>query len=240
MPEAPSTKPVTVYLVDKPGAAQSILSVGQVGVARSTPDYFPLTIMNAILGGQFSSRINLNLREAKGYTYGARSSFAFQQGPGPFEAGAPVKTEDTKAALIEMIKELTDITGPRPATPEELAFAKDRVIKGFPSRFESIGGGGGRRAAAGRPGRTLAELVLYDLPADYFTTYRDRVEAVTEADVHRVAKKYLNPDQMAVLIVGDRKKVEAELKDLPFAKVINVLDTEGNPLADKAQPTGGN
>jgi len=237
VPEPPSNKPVTVYLVDKPGAAQSILSVGQVGVARSTPDYFPLSIMNAILGGQFSSRINLNLREAKGYTYGARSSFAFQQGPGPFEANAPVKTEDTKAALVEMIKELTDITGPRPATPEELAFAKDRVIKGFPARFESIGGG--RRGGGGLAG-TLAELVLYDLPSDYFTTYRDRVEAVTEADVHRVAKKYLDPAHMTILIVGDRKKIEADLKELPYAKVINILDAEGNPMPEaKPEVTGG-
>ena len=238
IPEPPTNKPVTVYLVDKPGAAQSILSVGQVGVARSTPDYFPLSIMNAILGGQFSSRINLNLREAKGYTYGARSSFAFQQGPGPFEASAPVKTEDTKAALVEMIKELTDITGPRPATPEELAFAKDRVIKGFPARFESIGGGGRRGGGGGLAG-TLAELVLYDLPSDYFTTYRDKVEAVTEADVHRVAKKYLDPGHMTILIVGDRKKIEAELKELPYAKVINVLDVEGNPATEaKSEVTG--
>ncbi len=231
LPEPPASKPVTVYLVDKPGAAQSILTVGQVGVSRSTPDYFPLTIMNAILGGQFSSRINLNLREDKGYTYGARSSFAFSKGPGPFEAGAPVKTEDTRPALIELIKELTDITGPRPATDAELAFAKDRVIKGFPARFESIGGGGRRGGGGGGIAGTLAELVLYDLPSDYFTTYRDRVEAVTQADVHRVAKKYLDPSRMAILIVGDRAKVEPAIKDLPFAKVITVLDTEGNPLS---------
>ncbi len=226
VPEAPSKKPVTVYLVDKPGAAQSILTVGQVGVARNTPDYFPLTIMNSILGGQFSSRINLNLREAKGYTYGARSSFAFNQGPGPFEAGAPVKTEDTRPALFELIKELTDITGPRPATTEELAFAKDRVVKGFPARFETIQG----------VSRTLAELVLYDLPADYFTHFRSKVDAVNAADVHRVAQKYLNPEQMTILIVGDRAKVEPEIKSLPFAKVVNLLDTEGNPAPAPGAP----
>ena len=226
VPEAPSNKPVTVYLVDKPGSAQSILTVGQVGVARNTPDYFPLTIMNAILGGQFSSRINLNLREAKGYTYGARSSFSFSQGPGPFEAGAPVKTEDTRPALIELVKELKDITGPRPATTDELAFAKDRVVKGFPARFETVNGLRG----------TLAELVLYDLPADYFTHYRTQIDAVSEADVHRVAGKYLNTDEMVILIVGDRVKVEPTIKDLPFAKVINILDTEGNPAPVNAAP----
>ena len=145
----PSSKAVTVYLVDKPAAAQSVLAVGQVGVPRSTPDYFPLTVMNAILGGQFSSRINLNLREEKGYTYGARSSFAFRQGPGPFEAGGSVQTAVTKEALVELIKELTDITGPRPVTEAELAFAKDRIIKGFPARFETDAGAGRRPRRAG-------------------------------------------------------------------------------------------
>ena len=235
LPEPPPSKPVTVYLIDKPGSAQSILTVGQVGVPRNTPDYFPLTIMNAILGGQFSSRINLNLREDKGYTYGARSSFTFAKGPGPFEAGAPVKTEDTKAALSELIKELTDITGPRPATVAEVAFAKDRLIKGFPSRFESIAGGGGRRGGGGGGlGGTLAELVLYDLPNDYFTTYRDKVEAVTPADVHRVARKYLDPSRMAILVVGDRATIEKPIAELPFAKVVNLLDTEGQPIARNA------
>jgi zinc protease len=240
LPEPPSPKPVTVYLIDRPGSAQSILTVGQVGVARNNPDYFPLTIMNAVLGGQFSSRINLNLREDKGYTYGARSSFNFAKGPGPFEANAPVKTADTKLALVEMIKELTDITGPRPATDVEVAFAKDRLIKGFPARFESIGGGGGGRRGGGGGGGglsgTLAELVLYDLPNDYFTTYRSRVEAVTPADVSRVAKKYLDPSRMTILVVGDRAAIESEIKSLPFAKVINLLDKDGQPVKAEAKP----
>jgi zinc protease len=241
IPDPPAAKPVQVYFVDKPGSAQSILTVGQVGVARGTPDYFALTVMNAILGGQFSSRINLNLREDKGYTYGARSSFQFRVGPGPFLADAPVKTEDTRAALIELMKELKDITGPRPATDEELAFAKDRIIKGFPSRFEALVGGGGRRGgggggAAGLAG-TLAELVLYDLPSDYFTTFRAKVEAVTKADVDRVASKYLDPSKMAILIVGDRAKVEPTIKDLPFAKVITMLDPDGNPAGGKPART---
>ena len=168
VPEPPASRPVTVYLVDKPGAAQSILTVGQVGVPRSTPDYFPLTIMNAVLGGQFSSRINLNLREAKGYTYGARSSFTFRQGPGPFEAGAPVKTEDTRPALIELIKELTDITGPRPVDRGRAGLRQGPGDQGLPRPVRDRRGGGGRAAAW-----PLAELVLYDLPADYFTTYRE-------------------------------------------------------------------
>ncbi len=109
----------------------------------------------------------------------------------------------------------------------EVAFAKDRLIKGFPARFESIAGGGG---GGGGLGGTLAELVLYDLPNDYFTTYRDKVEAVTAADVHRVAKKYLDPGKMTILVVGDRAVIESGIKSLPFAKVINILDNDGKIL----------
>ena len=145
-----------------------------------------------------------------------------------------MKTEDTKAALVELIKELTDITGPRPATATEVAFAKDRLIKGFPARFESIAAGGSRRGGGGGGGGlggTLAELVLYDLPNDYFTTYRDKVEAVTPADVARVARTYLDPSRMTILVVGDRSVIESGIKSLPFAKVVNLLDTDGKPIA---------
>ena len=220
LPEHPAAKPVTVYLIDKPGAAQSVLAVGQVGQPRSSPDYFPLTVMNEILGGQFSSRINLNLREDKGYSYGASSQFAFRIGPGPFEAGGSVHTEVTKEALVELIKELTDITGARPISDDELEFAKEQIIRGFPSRFETTSDVAG----------TLAELVFYRLPDDYFTNYTAKVDAVTGADVNRVARKYLDPGHFTILIVGDRAKVEPALKSLPYAQVINVLDLEGNPL----------
>lgn len=219
-PEPPSSRPLTVYLVDKPGAAQSVLSVGQVSVPRSTPDYFPLSVMNAILGGQFSSRINLNLREDKGYTYGARSSFAYGRGPGPFEAGASVQTEVTMPALVELMKEIRDITGPRPATSAELVFAKDRLIRGFPSRFETTFGVAGQ----------LEDLVVYELPDDYFTNYQENIEKVTNEDVARVASKYLDPDHMTILIVGDRAAIEPELKTLKYAEVINALDANGDPV----------
>jgi zinc protease len=224
LPEPPSAKPVTVYLVDRPKAAQSVLAVGQVGAARKSPDYFPLVVMNGVLGGQFSSRINLNLREDKGYSYGARSSFAFRQGPGPFQAGGSVQTNVTKEALVELIKELTDITGPRPVTDTELAFAKDRLIKGFPARFETTFG-----LAA-----TLSEVVLYHLPDNYFSTYQSQIESVSKDDVTRVAKTYIDPEHMVVLVVGDRDQVEPALKSLPYAKVINSLDPEGNPLPASA------
>jgi zinc protease len=174
----------------------------------------------------------MNLREKKGYTYGARSSFAFRQGPGPFEAGAPVKTEVTKESVVELIRELEDITGRNGATEEEVRAQKDRVIKAFPARFESIGGGGPRGGGGGLTS-ALAELVLYDLPADYFTNYRAKFESVTKADVDRVARTYLDPKRIAILIVGDRAKVEPALKSLPFAQVINLLTPQGDPAPSK-------
>ncbi len=225
LPEVPPGKP-GFYFVNKPEAAQSVLAVGAVGVPRKTPDYFAINVMNAILGGQFSSRINLNLREDKGYTYGARSGFSFRQGPGPFEASAPVQTDVTRDALDELVKELNDIGGKRPATAAEIAFAKDRMVKGFPSRFESVGGGGGPRGGGGLTS-TLAELVLYNLPDDYFTTYQSKVEAITKADVDRVAKQYIDAGKMTILVVGDREKVIPTLKSLPYAQTIIELDAEG-------------
>src|SRR5262249_4977822 len=207
LPEPPKPQGGTGYLVGKPGAAQSVLAGGQVGGPRSTPDYFPLTVMNEILGGQFSSRINLNLREDKGYTYGASSHFIFRMGPGPFQAGGSVRTEVTREALVELIKELTDVTGARPVSDEELGFAKEQLIRGFPSRFETTAGVAG----------TLVELVLFNLPDDYFANYTATVEAVTPAGVNRVARKYLDPAHFTILIVGDRAKVEPALKSLPYA-----------------------
>ena len=152
VPQAPSVAPPAspprrgVYLIDKPAAAQSVLKVGKIGAARKSPDFFTLRVMNAILGGQFASRINLNLREDKGYSYGAESNFSFLRGPGPFEAGATVQTAVTKESLVEIMKELTDITGRRPVTDAELAFAKQGIIQGFPSRFETTFGVAGQIA----------------------------------------------------------------------------------------------
>ena len=222
----PPSKGVTVYLVDKPSAAQSFLAVGEIGVPRRTPDYVPLSVLNAVLGGQFSSRLNLNLREDKGYSYGASSSFAFRLGPGPFTAGTAVQTSVTKEALAEIVKEVTEIVGPRPVTKAELEFAKDRLIRGFPTEFETT------HAVA----NTLSELVLHDLPDDEFTTFTTRVNAVTLDEVNRVARKYLHPDRLTIVVVGDRAKIEGPLKTLPFVSAIHLLDVEGNPV--KTQGVG--
>jgi predicted Zn-dependent peptidase len=218
---APRDKAV-LYLVDKPGAAQSQISIGSVGVARSTEDYYPLVVMNALLGGQFTSRVNMNLRENKGYTYGARTSFDYRRGAGPFSATAGVQTAVTKESVIEFLKELRGIRGDIPVTQSELDFAKQSIIRGFPRSFETP------EQIAGR----LGSLMLYGLPADYYNSYLQNISAVTVADVQRVAQKYLDPDRMAILVVGDRAVVEKGLREIEgVGSSLTVLDLEGNPVA---------
>ncbi len=204
---APAAQPATrILLVDKPGAAQSEIRIGHVGVARGGEDYFPLLVMNHILGGAFTSRINLNLREDKGYTYGARSGYDMLRQAGPFTASAGVQTPSTKASVIEFMRELNDIRGDRPPTAQEVAFSKASLVRAEPLRLET------NDQIAAR----LQEMVLYGLPMDYFDQYTDRIAAVSAAEVGRVARAYLDPAHSAVVVVGDRSVVEAGLRELPY------------------------
>jgi zinc protease len=219
--EPPSRERANIYLVDKPGAAQSVINIGQIGVPRSTPDFFPLIVMNTLLGGQFTSRVNLNLREDKGYTYGARTSFDFRRGAGPFAASAGVQTAVTKEAVAEFLKELRGIRGERPVTPAELEFSKQAIIRGFPRGFETPD------QIAGR----LASVVVYNLPDSYFNDYIAQVRAVKLEDVMRVANKYLDPSKMAILVVGDRKVIEPGLRQIPdIGSSLVLVDPEGRPI----------
>ncbi len=227
-PLAPPDSSRTLFLIDKPAAAQSVLTVGRIGAARTSLDYSALVVLNAILGGQFESRLNRNLRVEKGYSYGVDSGFSFDRGPGPFEVGGTVETTVTKESLVEIFKELADIAGNRPATDGELAFAKERIVLGFPSRFETTFGVAGQ----------LANLVAYDLPDDELDRYQARIEALNRVDIERVATKYITPDNMTVLIVGDRSRIEGPLKTLPFVKSVRRLDAEGNPLTEPAAGGG--
>jgi predicted Zn-dependent peptidase len=220
----------TIYLVDRPGSVQSVIQIGQVGVPRSSPDYFPLFVMNRILGGASSARINLNLREDKGYTYGASSAFSFRRGAGPFVAQAPVQGFSTKESVVEFMKELRGIRGEMPVTPAELDAAKQSVVRGFPRGFETPD-----QIANG-----LELIVTYDLPDTYFNSYIERVQAVTLEDVNRVANRYLQPDRMAVVIVGDRSKIEQSLRSLDnLGDHINLVNNEGQPAAQGTTGGGG-
>ena len=207
----------TVYLVDKPGAPQSQIRIGWIGVPRSTPDYFPLSVMNTILGGSFSSRLNMNLREQHGYTYGASSTFDMRASAGPFVAAAGVQTDKTSEALKEFFNELNGILQAVPA--DELARAKNYVALRYPSSFETTGD----------ISRRLEDALIFHLPDDYFSKYVQNIQAVTAADVQRVAQKYIAPGKFAVVVVGDLKTIEPGVKALNLGpvKVMSVDDVFG-------------
>lgn len=209
-----------ILLVDKPGAAQSEIRVGRIGVERSTQDYFSLVVMNTILGGSFTSRLNQNLREEHGYSYGAFSSFDFRPIPGPFLTSAAVQTDVTDKALTEFMKEIRNIST---VTDDEVTRAKNYVALQFPQDFQSVAS-----IAA-----QLQDLAVYDLPNDYFDTYVGNVMQVTRADVERVAHKYIDPEKVAIVVVGDRAKVEPGIRTLKLGSVrlLTIDDVLGKPAA---------
>jgi len=217
-PKLPELQSAKIYLVDKPGAAQSVVNIGLPGPPRNTPDYFALQVLNTILGGQFQSRLNANIREQKGYSYGVNSAFAYGKGPGAFRAGGSIFTDKTDAALIEFMKELKGIVGEKPITDEEIKTAKESLIQGLPQRFTSV------TAISG----AITSLVVQGLPDDFYQTYAQNVSAVTKEDLARVAKRYIDLNHLAIVIVGDRAKVETALKATEIAP-ITLLDIEGNP-----------
>jgi zinc protease len=211
---APAAKPTTLILIDKPHAAQSVIQVAFPGSRRNTPDYFPQSVMNTVFGGQFSSRLNLNLREQKGYTYGARSTWDWRvRSEGLFVATSSVQTAVTAPALSEFLKELHDMAGARPVETKELDFCKKYVTRGYTAGFET----------PSQVASQLETLMAYQLPDDYFNTVVPSIQAVTTDDVMRVAKKYLALDRLSIVVVGDRAKIEPELRKLPAGKGLKVF-----------------
>jgi predicted Zn-dependent peptidase len=194
----------SLWVVKRPGAAQSELRIGHLGAARGTPDYHALLVLNTILGGQFVSRINMNLREDKGYTYGARTTFDFRRRRGPFLFQASVQTDVTAAAIREALFELEAIRGSRPATRAELELAQASLTRGYPRNFET----------AEQIARAMAQLALYDLPDDYFERFVPSVLSVDADTVTRVAREYLQPSSALTVVVGDTDATAASLPDL--------------------------
>ena len=220
LPMTKSLEQTGIFIVDRPNSAQSVVTVGQVGIDRMSQDYFPVVLMNSILGGAITSRISMNLREDKGYTYGANSGFQFRRGPGPFRAGGDMQTAVTKESVWELMKEIKGIRGEIPITQKELDYNKQSLIRRFPSGFETVGS----------ISNQLANLVVYGLPDSYFNDYLTKVDGVTLNDVNRVANQYLDPSKMAIVIVGDRKVIEPGLKELGYP--ITILDADGNPVGN--------
>lgn len=204
-----------VILVDRPGAQQTTLVFFSLGPARSTPDYPRLEVMNADLGGLFSSRINMNLREQHGYTYGAGSFFSYRVAPGPFIVYSDVRTDVTAPATTEVFKELRRMRDTL-MSPEELKLAQDSIAQSLPARFEH----------AAETAGTFAELYVYDLPLDYFSLLPGRINAVTAEEAQTAAQKYIQLDKITTLAVGDRAKIEADMKKLNLGKM-EIRDTEG-------------
>jgi predicted Zn-dependent peptidase len=198
---APPSSSRKLSLIHRPGAPQSELRIGHVAAARSSPDYHALVTLNMVLGGQFVSRLNLNLREGKGYTYGVRTSFDFRRGPGPFSLHTSVQSDATADAVGESLIELSQIRDERPVTADELELARSALTRGYPRGFET----------AGQVGRAAAQLALYDLPDDYFTRFVPTVRSLTRDDVTRAAARYIDPPRLLTVVVGDRDKVAPTL-----------------------------
>ena len=214
-----------IYIVDKPAAPQTYVVAGGLGVPRSSPDYVPIEVMNKALGGLFSSRINMNLREEHGYTYGAFSIFFYRRGPGIFGAGGAIRTDATAPAVGEILKELERIRT-APLTADELRLAKDAFSLSLAGLFET----------SERPAGTMGTLFTYDLPFDYYRQLPEKINAVNSAEVQRVANQYIHPDSSIVVAVGDRAKIEPELKKLSIGP-IEMVDYDGNLV--KEGPAGG-
>jgi zinc protease len=219
LPPAEQVGAREIFLVDKPGAAQSVIRIGRIGAERLSDDYHELVVMNTILGGSFTSRLNQILREERGYSYGAFSAFDFRPSPGPFVAQADVQTAVTDSALVVFVRELGSILERVPE--DELRRAKNYVALGFPQNFETVASTAGM----------MVELALYDLPPDTFERFIAEVMAVTAEDVERVARKYLDPDRVAIVVVGDRATIESAIRalDLGTVHVETVEDVLGPP-----------
>ena len=208
-----------VYLLDRPGSQQSVIFAGLVAPPKANPEEIAIETMNFILGGTFTSRINMNLREDKHWTYGARTILVDARGQRPFLCTAPVQGDKTKEAMLEIDKEFRGIAGDQPPTAEEHKKAvTDKTLR-LAGSWETMG------AVAG----SLGQMVRFGLPDDYFQTYAGKILALTQANLSQAAKTVVQPGSLTWVVVGDRAKIEAGLKELNFGEV-KYLDPDGNPV----------
>ncbi len=208
----PATRQRSVHIVNRPGAVQSEIRVGHVGVARSTPDYYPLSIANMVLGGMFTSRLNLNLREENGFTYGIRSGFVSRTRPGPFQVSTSVGSDVTAPAIREIMAELVAMAESGPAE-EEVAAARDYAAGVFGLQFETVG------QVASR----VTQLIIYGLPEMYFQEYRDTIRGVTRDEVAEAASCHIRPEEVQIVVVGDADVIGSEIEKLGLG-VVEVAD----------------
>jgi zinc protease len=210
-------KKTAVYLIDRPGSIQSVIFAGHVAPPKNNPDEVPIETMNSILGGSFTSRVNMNLREDKHWAYGAHTFMSAARGQRPFIAYAPVQTDKTKESMVEMDKELRGILGKRPITSEELEKAQKNLTLTLPGKWET-----NDKVAA-----SISEIVRFSLPEDYFKTYPDKVRALSLGQVSKAADEVVHPDQLVWVVVGDRSKMESGIRELGWGD-IQLMDADGN------------
>jgi len=211
----------TVYLIDRPDSLQSILFAGHLAPPKANPDEISIEAMNEVLGGSFSARINMNLREDKHWAYGAWSFFFDAQGQRPFIAYAPVQTDKTVDAMLEIQKEIADITGPRPPAPAERDRAVDKKTLTLPGRWET----------GGSVGNSIAQMIRFGFPDDYWDTYPEKMRAQTVARLTEAAQQVLHPDRLTWVVVGDRAKIEPGIRAAGFGP-IRLVDADGNPVGE--------
>jgi zinc protease len=226
-PAPPEIRPtplsgVSIHVVDRPGAAQTELRLGHAGVPRTHPDYIPLVMLNTLLGGKFTSRINMNLRERHGFTYGASSRFIARQGPGPFLVSAAVATESAGAAAREVLHELRRIRE-APVEPEELAETRSYMVGVFPYTMQTIGD----------VAKRLETLTVYGLSDDYYPRYLDRLATLTREELLVSARRHLDPERIAVVAVGPAEVVEPQLAGIG---PVTVWSPQGEPRATQPVP----
>jgi zinc protease len=216
IPEPSLPAQTKIYLIDMPGAVQSILAVGHIGLSRLSPDYAAVQVLNNAIGEDYSSRLNMNLRQDKGYAYGAHSFFTSRRGTGAFVAFSAVQTQSTKESLVEIVKELRDIVESRPVSDVELLSNRENLIRSLPQDFQSVG------AIASH----LDTLVQNGLPLDYWIKYMDQLASVDVRLVNAKAKEYLHPENLIIVVSGDRAKIEGGLRGLGIGEVVIVPKTQ--------------
>ena len=209
-PGDPAPSPRRLVLVPRPDAVQSEVRLGHLGPARATPDYHALLVLNTVLGGQFVSRLNQNLRQEKGYTYGARTAFDLRRGRGPFVLHAAVQASATADAIRQATAEIEAIRGERPVSAAELAAARAALTRGFARRFET----------AGQLALAAMRLALFDLPADDYATFVPRIAAVDTEAVAGAAARHLHPERLVAVVVGDAERLSSRLGEAGFGEPV--------------------
>jgi zinc protease len=219
IPAVPFKDKTTVYVLDRPGAIQSVIMAGQVAPPRANPDEPAIEVLNNVLGGSFVSRLNMNLREDKHWSYGAASFLVGARGQRPYLLAAPVQSDKTKESLAEMVKEIRQIVREKPVTDEEVAKMQSAITRSMAGDRETKNGVLG----------DLQAITRFGLPDDYFTTYAPKVNALKKSDINAIAERILRPEKMIYVVVGDRAQIEKGIRELNIGDV-QLLDADGNPV----------